>query len=45
MQATRSTSAPCVLKTAPGTSVLTMHNEERDGRAILVCTVGNTLLH
>lgn len=30
-----------VLKTPPGTSDFTMHVDEKDGRKILVCTVGN----
>ena len=33
-----------VLKTPPGTSEYTMHVEDRDGRQVLVCTVGNTIL-
>lgn len=33
------------LKTAPGTSEYTMHVDEKDGKKILVCTVGSTVLH
>jgi hypothetical protein len=36
---------PLKLKTPPGTSGYTMHVEEKDGRDILVCTVGKTILH
>ena len=36
---------PWLLKTPPGTSEYTMHAAEKDGRAILVCTVGKTVLH
>src|SRR4051812_48764602 len=36
---------PLALKTPPGTSEYTMHIEERDGRDVLVCTVGKTVLH
>jgi hypothetical protein len=36
---------PWKLKTAPGTSEFTMHTEEKDGKQILVCTVGSTVLH
>ncbi len=36
---------PWRLKTPPGTSEYTMHKEEKDGREILVCTVGKTMLH
>lgn len=35
---------PWQLKTAPGTSEYTMHVEDRDGRQVLVCTVGKTVL-
>lgn len=35
---------PWVLKTPPGTSEYTMHVDERDGRQVLVCTVGKTVL-
>ena len=35
---------PWQLKTAPGTAVYTMHVEEKDGKAVLVCTVGKTVL-
>ncbi len=33
------------LKTPPGTSEYTMHTDEKDGKKILVCTVGSTVLH
>jgi len=36
---------PWQLKTAPGTSAYTMHADTKDGKAILVCTVGSTVLH
>lgn len=36
---------PWQLKTPPLTSDFTMHRAERDGAAILVCTVGKTVLH
>lgn len=36
---------PLPLKTPPGTSEYTMHVEERDGRDVIVCTVGKTGLH
>lgn len=36
---------PLSLKTAPGTSEFTMHTDTKDERAILVCTVGKTVLH
>lgn len=35
---------PWRLKTPPGTSDYTMHVEEREGRQVLVCTVGKTVL-
>jgi len=35
---------PWVLKTPPGTSEYTMHVDEKDGKAVLVCTVGMTVL-
>jgi hypothetical protein len=31
---------PWQLKTPPGTSTYTMHVEDKEGRKILVCTVG-----
>jgi hypothetical protein len=34
-----------VLKTPPLTSEYTMHVEEKDGKEVLVCTVGKTVLH
>lgn len=36
---------PLQLKTPPLTSDYTMHVEEKDGKEILVCTVGKTVLH
>jgi len=36
---------PMKLKTPPLTSEYTMHTEEKDGKEILVCTVGKTILH
>ncbi len=36
---------PWVLKTPPGTSEFTFHVEEKEGRRLLVCTVGKTVLH
>jgi hypothetical protein len=35
---------PWRLKTPPGTSEYTMHFETRDGVAVIVCTVGKTVL-
>lgn len=35
---------PWVLKTPPGTSVYTMHMDVKDGKPVLVCTVGSTIL-
>jgi hypothetical protein len=36
---------PWKLKTPPGTSEFTIHMDERDGKKILACTVGTTVLH
>ena len=36
---------PLPLKTPPGTADFTMHTDTKDGRPILVCTVGKTVLH
>lgn len=36
---------PMVLKTPPLSGDYTMHVEEKEGQAILVCTVGKTILH
>jgi len=36
---------PLPLKTPPGTSEYTMHMDTKDGKQILVCTVGKTVLH
>lgn len=36
---------PMALKTPPLTSDYTMHVEEKDGKDVLVCTVGKTVLH
>jgi hypothetical protein len=35
---------PWKLKTPPGTGDYTMHIDEKDGKKILVCTVGKTVL-
>src|SRR5664279_2100854 len=35
---------PMHLKTPPGTSEYTMHTDEKDGKEVLVCTVGKTVL-
>jgi len=36
---------PLNLKTPPLSSEYTMHVDEKDGKEILVCTVGKTILH
>lgn len=36
---------PLVLKTPPLSSEYTMHVGEKEGREILICTVGKTILH
>ena len=36
---------PWRLKTPPQTSEYTIYQDEKDGRPILVCTVGKTVLH
>jgi hypothetical protein len=36
---------PMALKTPPLSSDYTMHVDEKDGKEILVCTVGKTVLH
>ena len=36
---------PWKLKTPPLSSEYTMHKDEKDGKEILVCTVGKTVLH
>lgn len=36
---------PMALKTPPLSSEYTMHVEEKDGKELLVCTVGKTVLH
>ncbi len=36
--------SPWALHTPPLTSAFTMHRDVRDGRAVLVCTVGKTIL-
>ena len=41
----RTKTDPWRLKTAPGTSEYTMHVDQKDGRPVLVCTVGSTVLH
>jgi hypothetical protein len=35
---------PWQLQTPPGTSEYTMHRDTRDGREVIVCTVGKTVL-
>lgn len=35
---------PLTLKTPPQTSEYTMHMDEKDGKEVLVCTVGKTVL-
>jgi hypothetical protein len=35
---------PWVLKTPPQTSEFTMHRDVKDGKPVLVCTVGKTIL-
>lgn len=37
--------SPWKLKTPPKTSEFTMYRDVRDGKEILVCTVGKTVLH
>lgn len=41
---TRSRNDPWCLKTPPGTSDYLMHTDEKDGKPVLVCTVGKTVL-
>lgn len=36
---------PLKLKTPPLSSEYTMHVDEKDGKGILICTVGKTVLH
>ena len=36
---------PWKLKTPPGSSEYQMYKDEKDGKEILVCTVGKTVLH
>jgi hypothetical protein len=36
---------PWKLKTPPGTSEYQMYVDEKDGKEIIVCTVGSTVLH
>ena len=38
-------SNPLALKTPPQTSEYTMHVDEKEGKEVLVCTVGKTVLH
>lgn len=40
----RTAANPWVLTTPPGTAEYTMHVETKDGREVLVCTVGKTVL-
>jgi len=39
------TESPWILKTPPLSSEFTMHKDRKDGKDILVCTVGKTILH
>ena len=41
----RTKANPLALKTPPGTAEYAMHMDEKDGKPILVCTVGKTVLH
>jgi uncharacterized protein DUF6855 len=43
-QPNRTKENPWQLKTPPGTSEYTMHTEEKDGKRVLICTVGKTVL-
>jgi hypothetical protein len=36
---------PWKLKTPPGTSEYEMYKDTKDGKDIIVCTVGKTVLH
>ena len=40
----RAKETPWQLKTPPGSSEYTMHTESKDGKPVLVCTVGKTVL-
>lgn len=40
----RAKDSPWQLKTPPGSSEYTMHTDTKDGQAVLVCTVGRTVL-
>ena len=44
MMEKRTKDKPWQLKTPPGTSDYTMHVDEKDGKEVLVCTVGKTVL-
>jgi hypothetical protein len=44
MALNRTKDNPSQLKTLPGTSAYTMHVDAKDGKKILVCTVGSTVL-
>ena len=41
----RTKNSPWKLKTPPGTSEFTVYVDAKDGKSILVCTVGSTVLH
>ena len=41
---TKNKQNPWHLKTPPGTSEYTIHVDEKDGKQVLVCTVGSTVL-
>jgi hypothetical protein len=36
---------PLQLKTPPGTSAFDIYKDKKDGKEIIVCTVGKTVLH
>jgi hypothetical protein len=44
IQLSRGKDEPWKLKTPPGSSAYTMHTDEKDGKRVLVCTVGSTVL-
>lgn len=45
MMEKRTKDNPWILKTPPQTSEYQMYIDEKDGREIIVCTVGKTVLH
>jgi len=44
IQLSRGKDKPWKLKTPPGSFEYTMHTEDKDGKKVLVCTVGSTVL-